>query len=831
MKEDPHSESLGQPRSRRKLWTALLILAVLLALLVVPPYIGISRYKRRITELISTALQRPVRLSGVELRILPWPGFVISDLTVQEDPAFGAQPVLHANSVVAGIRLWSLWRGQLQISRISVDEASLNLVHTPDGRWNLEDLFHTAADRQRRSGGPAVPFPYMEATNSRINVNNGAEKLPFSLMNADASLWQESGGAWRVRLRGQPARTDVSLDMADTGIVRLEATLHATPRLEQMPIQIDLDWREAQLGQLSRLLLGSDEGWRGDLTGELHLDGTIESAKVRARLRASGVHRIEFAPAAPLDFDATCNFVFHSAPRTLQNLACDSPIGDGHVHLGGDLALSGATPDLTIAVDHIPAQAGLDLLRTLRSDLDPGLQASGLVNGTVTYQPQQSATPQRPHGRKPKHAMPLPSPLTGSLAVEKLNISGGPLNQPVNIDKLVLEPTASEPPALASTVPISAGAPSPLILDLRFAPHGFQVALHGPASLSRLREFAQAAGFSRADALAQISAEPAEVNLTAEGPWLPSILPPGNGNGSMRGTLTLKQATWRTDFLAGPVLLPSATVHLDNGALNWDPADFSFGPVKGTASLALPAACAPGAVCVPQFTVHFATLDAAALQAALLGARQRGTLLSSLLSHFSSAKTWPSLDGSVDADELQLGPFALHNLAADLRIRPTGAEITSLDADVLGGKLAATGDLKMDDRPSYKVDGTFTHLNPNQVGELLGMKWSGGAIDGAGHLEMAGYSTATLASKAVGTLHFTWAHGSVSSIKKSPVPAALSKFDEWTADAEIAHNQITLGKNRIVKGKREASADGSAAFGTPAAVTFAAPAPAKRTAR
>ena len=140
-------------------------------------------------------------------------------------------------------------------------------------------------------------------------------------------MWRESNGNWRVRLRGQPARTDVVLDLADTGIVRMEATLHPAPQLNQMPLHVDIDWRQAQLGQLSRLVLSSDQGWRGDMTGELHLDGTAASARIESRLRASGVHRAEFAPAAPLDFDATCSFIVQFGHRSVENLVCKSPVG------------------------------------------------------------------------------------------------------------------------------------------------------------------------------------------------------------------------------------------------------------------------------------------------------------------------------------------------------------------------------------------------------------------------------------------------------------------------------------------------------------------------
>src|ERR1035441_4108053 len=93
----------AQPRKRKRkrLWLALAALAAILAILVVPPFLSVSRYKSSITQLISASLGRPVRLSSVEVRLLPRPGFLLTDLSVEEDPAYGAEPVLHANTVTA----------------------------------------------------------------------------------------------------------------------------------------------------------------------------------------------------------------------------------------------------------------------------------------------------------------------------------------------------------------------------------------------------------------------------------------------------------------------------------------------------------------------------------------------------------------------------------------------------------------------------------------------------------------------------------------------------------------------------------------------------------
>ncbi len=622
-------DHLKSPRKRQtKLWLALGAVIVLLALIFVPPYISLNNYKARVTQSVAAALGRPVRLSSIELRLLPRPGFLLTDLTVQEEPQYGVEPVLHANEVMAAIRFSSLWQGKLQISRISVDEASLNLVRMPNGEWNLDSLFRNAAEGSKKDQGRQQP-PYLEATNSRINIKNGIEKLPFSFVDADASMWRESNGNWRVRLKAQPARTDVALDLADTGIVRMDATLLPAPQFSQMPLHVDVDWREAQLGQLSRLVLSSDQGWRGDLTGELHLDGTADSAKVQTRLRAAGVHRAEFAPAAPIDFDATCGFTLRYAHRSVENLVCDSPVGDGRAHITGALPGDGRQPKVTVELDRIPAQAALDLLRTMRNSIDPSLQAVGSLSGHMTYDPaaaqataQAETTAQlkrvvgRGHAVQPHAA---PGPLTGSFTVAGLRVSGEALSRPIQVANMTLEPApeqAGQPPALFTSMTIPAGGPTPLAVTARIALGAFELGVHGTAALPRLREFAHVTGSDAEPVLAQLAGDAAMLDFSAQGPWVPPpdtrlALSPANGPAppprsiQTNGTVALKNANWKASFLANPVMISAATLHMENEELRWDSVEFSYGPVKGSATFALPASCADPETCPPQFTLHF----------------------------------------------------------------------------------------------------------------------------------------------------------------------------------------------------------------------------------
>jgi hypothetical protein len=843
----------AQPRQQkhRRLWIGLAAIAVLLAILIVPPLVSVSRYKARITELISASLGRPVRLSSVEARLLPRPGFVLTDLTVDEDPAYGTEPVLHANTVTASIRLLSLWRGRIELDTISVDEASLNLVRTPSGRWNLDSLVRTAsAQAQSAAGEPArlekpIRLPYLEATNSRINIKSGEEKLPFSLIDAKFSLEQARPGDWRVTLRGQPARTDLSLEQADTGVVRLEAELHQAPQLRQMPVRVDLEWREAQLGQLTRLLLGSDARWRGDLTGELHLEGTAEAAQIKTRLRATGVHRAEFAPAAPMDFDANCTFVAHFSARAIDNLLCDSPLGNGRIRLNGQLTAATASqqsePSFTIALDRIPVAAALDAVRTVRSGWAPGLQAAGSASGHLTYAPESAApvlTAKQGRGKTPAI---VEGPLTGGITLDGLQLSGNSLSQPLAIPHVLLSPAiqssgAGQPEALAATLAIPAGGAAPLSVALRLDPNGYQLQLRGQASIGRGRELAHLAGLSNAVALDELAGDPATVDLDAEGPWLlpqPALEPrlpgaaavPAAPADRISGSVTLRNANWKAEFLTNAVLISQATLHISADEVRWDPVLFSYGPVKGSASLTLPV-CDAAQLCTPRIQLDFGSLDAAVLQTAFLGAHERGTMLSTLIERLRPAASpaWPRIEGTVKAEALILGSVSFREPVATVITTAHGAEITAFDAGLLGGRIHATGTFRAaanaKEKPSYALEGQLLKIKPQAVGQFAGLHATGSSLDGNGKIELTGFTGDELAASAKGTLHFEWLSGGLTA---GGAPAALAHFDRWTADALIANGALTLEENQVKRGAQSQTVQATVPLTDPPKIAFITP--------
>jgi hypothetical protein len=655
-----------------------------------------------------------------------------------------------------------------------------------------------------------------------------------------------------------------------------------------MPVHLDLDWRDAQLGQLSRLLIGSDPGWRGDLTGELHLDGTPDAAQINTRLRATGVHRAEFAPAAPMDFDANCGFLYRYSQRAVENLVCDSPLGEGHARLAGSLPGKGGPPKFSVELDRIPIAAGLDALRTLRSGFAPGLEATGDISGKITYAegaqengaPKKTAVTARAgnlhatalHVAGPHDAQP--GPLTGSFTVQRLQLSGDGLHEPILIPKLVLEPElgatqgqqgggsrfAAEHAVLAATVAVPAGATAPLTVTTRLGLSGYELTVRGQAALSRARELARVAGMGDAALLDALAGDAVNLDLSAEGPWMqadttplgsisPSLITPGPVapepvtpgpartpasedplTDHLTGSVTLHNANWKADYLANHVEIPQATLHLDrvgdDTRLRWDPLVFSYGPVKGTAIVTLPANCAAGQPCPAHnpvhFQVEFGALDAAALQAAILGAHEKGTLLSELinrLSPSSPAPVWPELEGTVEADSLILGPVTLEKPSATLRILNNNAEITDLNAGILGGHVHGTGTLSTGDAnhtlPAYALTGTFEKLSAADLGQLLGQHWRTGMLDADGKIELSGFTGKDLASSAKGSLHFEWRHG----VLNTGPGASPARFERWTGEAEIANGTIAVKQNQMLEGARKRKVDASVKLEDPPTFT------------
>lgn len=544
---DPIYEQHASTASRRaRRFPGLLFLALglilLLMMALLPPLVSVNRFQRRIATSISESLGRPVHLDTVSLNLLPLPGFTLTNLVVDEDPAFGSEPIIRANSVRATLRMSSLWRKRVEFSTISFTEPSVNLVHLSTGKWNIESiLLHAAhieaAPTAQKKAGPTPRFPYIEATGARLNLKLDQEKTPYSLTDAKFALWLPDPTEWHLRLEAHPARTDTNV--SDTGTIRLEGTLGRATSLGEVPLSLQGEWRNAPLGESSRLLLGRDVGLRGKLALSANIQGTVSKAAVQTRLRLIDARRADFVPDQPLNIDLECLGTGTDNFHAFEEVRCTWPPSSSSST--PILALSGSVPDVralnsatfNAVTPGIPASTLLDWFHVASTRVPADIAATGTLTASFAWHPESSSSTHW-NGNLLLAGAGLINPRAGRASLVSSDILIQSISDTVaevGHSKAAQSPlgkhrSALSPPSsgfLLAPIDLALGGKEPATLSGSFDAQGYTLHLMGMVSAARLLALGSAIP-QFGDGLAAVipanrAAGPFRIDLTATRLW------------------------------------------------------------------------------------------------------------------------------------------------------------------------------------------------------------------------------------------------------------------------------------------------------------------------
>jgi uncharacterized protein involved in outer membrane biogenesis len=340
-------------------------------------------------------LERPLAVGAVEPAW--WPlGIRFRDVTIDEDPRFGATPFLEAAAVRIAVRLWPLARGRIELAGMMVDRPRVTLVRDQRRRWNVASLGTAAAPPapagERGGGrrrGPRLPLewvvgvPRIEMRDGRVELEDRGGAAPRRASAERVRLRAEDvrfGGAARLRLDaalfGERRHPDAHVDLR---VARLgeqdarHASFTATAALA-----------DADLGAVAAWL-GGGAGFAGRLaTASAEVSGTLERLRVAFQARGGdgplrlGRHLV--LPAVPRRLAARVRYedgvvTLDEASTDLAALALRAR---GALHLepwggslevwtadAGTLALAVAEPplelgDLEAALSFAPGRARLD---------------------------------------------------------------------------------------------------------------------------------------------------------------------------------------------------------------------------------------------------------------------------------------------------------------------------------------------------------------------------------------------------------------------------------------------------------------------------------------
>lgn len=366
-----------------KIWIAV---AVVVLVPVVAPWFTLSRAKAGILQSLQASLGRRIEADSVHLNLFPRPGVELDGVRLGDDPAFGLEDMVMADSAVASFQLTALLRGKLVFARVHLENPSINLVRNRAGQWNIAALLNRTASigqHAARAGhaqrAAATRLPYLDWSNARINFKLDQTKTHLYLDQVEGSLARESGD-WRLQARFVPERSDLRL--SNTGEVRVDGRWKAgADSFQDQAFTAAVSLRNSYLAGSSALVAGHDAGVHGILNAQVQLQGTGRRISISGSAAVQSLRRWDLLPP-PASVRASFAGAYEPAADRLTITGIGDP-GWRDFQLAGDVTGLFSTPavQLTLQLRKFDAAHLLPLALALKSHLPADLAASGTVDG------------------------------------------------------------------------------------------------------------------------------------------------------------------------------------------------------------------------------------------------------------------------------------------------------------------------------------------------------------------------------------------------------------------------------------------------------------------
>jgi AsmA-like C-terminal region len=815
-----HTPPLDAARPRRRAWSrrvkwfVYLLIFLWLADLGVSLLIRHTRLQRRLTARLESVFGRSVEVGSYDFSLWGGPTLEAHAVTFGEDPRFGHEYFLRADSLKVRLRWQSVFRGHMELGAISLESPSLNLVRNSEGDWNVAEwLPKSAVSNAPSSPALAVRFGRIDVTSGRINFKRGDEKLPFALTNVNGYIEPDRSGRWTLNLQAAPARAAVLLQQA--GTIRVSGHVGGTSsRLR--PAVLDLAWDEASLSDLMHLAHGYDFGVRGDLGLVVHAETEGNNWALQGRAELRRLHRWDFAVrpdnpavnvnakmilyplASGLDITEATIEAPHSFARADAHFAWPSAAEPQFVPQSVSAAATPAQVEIT--------QSQLDLsdvlawIRAFHSNVAPDVSLRGFASVHAGFS-----------------AWPLH--LTSAAgAIANAELASARLRVPAHLGQAQFRYDHEMFSLLPATV--SYGSSDSAIHAEAIAGAGqreFPV-YHLSGNLTQVRDLVATAGalgwnISRGWDLAG----PVRCDLRWQGarfPWETQPLGTVEWGGEQAGASLL------TPFLNQPVKQIRARAELKPGLRH----------------IALASADAFGARWSGTFDRHdLATgwqfaLSTDALSAAdldrWLNPRWRQSFLDRMLPFLNSSSPANAVpenlhaEGRINIEEFALAPVALHHLQSDVKIGGRHIEVSSAKAEFFGGALEGSLDAQLTAAPAYRLNLDYSGVDlaaltaafptladlfaGSASGELALDSGGGTRADLVSSLECRGNARITDAK-----LQYLDLLESMREVEPRP---GVSAFPTATAVFACGNGKLTFQRLRFTGGAQDVAASGSVDF-------------------
>ena len=257
-----------------------LIVVIVAALLIIPRFVNVKKYKPQIEQRVADATGRTFSVGDdLRLSLFPWAGVSFSDLKLGSLPGFDEKDFVTVNSFEVRVKLLPLLFKDIKVKRFLLKGARIVLEKSKDGRANWifakkspgaikSEILPAKSQPPANKSGEGIPPEKSKSSanksgegtppeKSKSSANKSGKGLQLkSIVVGDFAVTQGSV-LWIDHIKGRRREIlDVNLKLQDVSLER-PFKLFFTARLDDMPLSL-----QGSLGPL-----GKDLG-----KGEIPLD-------------------------------------------------------------------------------------------------------------------------------------------------------------------------------------------------------------------------------------------------------------------------------------------------------------------------------------------------------------------------------------------------------------------------------------------------------------------------------------------------------------------------------------------------------------------------------
>ncbi len=204
-----------------------LVVLLIAALLLIPLFVDVDKYKPEIEKQVSSAVGRPFAIKGpLKLSLFPWAGVALSDLHLGSPPGYAEKDFLSVKSFDVRLKLLPLLSKDIQVQRFVIDGPKIVLEKNKAGHGNWEGW----GAPQEKTAPQAGPPPASKEPMRGLPLKSLAVG-EFAVRNGSVVYVDQSSGARREV-------TDLNLELKDVSLDR-PIRLAFSAVMEAMPVSVE----------------------------------------------------------------------------------------------------------------------------------------------------------------------------------------------------------------------------------------------------------------------------------------------------------------------------------------------------------------------------------------------------------------------------------------------------------------------------------------------------------------------------------------------------------------------------------------------------------------